>query len=88
MFAETPKATSGYENGPRHPQPAGSRLGFLWWDFSSLLGVDEARFQAFLCKHDGYDPLFFPPCSCEGGICGPRLQELAMTEDQGKIRLD
>lgn len=61
MFAETPKATGSYENRPRHPQPAGSRTGFLWWDFSSLLGVDEARFQAFLCKHDGYDPLFFPP---------------------------
>lgn len=71
MFAETPKATGGYKNRPQHPRPVGSRIGFLWWDFSSLLGADETRFQAFLCKHDGYDPLFFPPGSCKRGSCYP-----------------
>lgn len=26
---------------PQHPQPVGSRAGFLRWDFSHLLGADE-----------------------------------------------
>lgn len=57
MLAKTPKAPGGSKTQLQHPQPVGSQMGFLWWDFSSLLSADETHFQAFLCKHDGCDPL-------------------------------
>lgn len=56
-FAKTPKAPGSSKTQLQHPRPAGSQMGFLWWDFSSLLGADETHFQAFLRKHDGCDPL-------------------------------
>lgn len=57
LAAKTPKAPGGSKTQLQHPQPVGSQTGFLWWDFSSLLGANETHFQAFLRKHDGCDPL-------------------------------